>query len=146
MVKLNRKIEEEKPNYFLAIMSVSAVLVIILIGVFVIFFLNNKEKLYGTWNLTKIEENGKSKDIKYNYQMTFYKDNTLVVTENKSKGSKNIVTNYKYKVEKKKIIITLDDEEAEDDISGTYTFKTIGKKLKLTKGDTTMQFKENTGY
>ena len=146
MVKLNRKIEEEKPNYFLAIMSVSAVLVIILVSVFIIFFLSNKEKLYGTWNLTKIEENGKSKDIKYNCQITFYKDNTLVVTENKTKGSKNIVTNYKYKIEKTKVIITLDDEDPENDISGTYTFKKVGKKLKLTTDDTSMEFKENTGY
>ena len=146
MVKLNRKIEEEKPNYLVATISIVAIFLIIIISVFGIFKLSDKEKLYGTWNLVSIEENKKKEDIKYNYQITFFEDNTLTVTDNKKSKGKNEVTNYKYKIDKDVLIITLDDKDAEIDLTGRYSYKVSGKKLKLIKDDKTMNFKVNKGY
>ena len=146
MVKLNRKIEEEKPKYLTATISIIAIFIIILVSVFVIFKLSDEEKLYGTWNLVSIEDNKKKEEIKYNYQITFFDDNTLTITDNKKSKGKNEVTNYKYKIDKDALIITLDDDNKENDISGTYSYKVSGRKLRLIKDDKIMNFKVNKGY
>ena len=146
MVKLNRKKEVEKIDYKGAIIAISALLIIIAVSVFVIFKLSTKEKLYGTWNLVTVTQNNNTENVKYDYQITFFEDNTLTITDNKDTKQKAIVTNYKYEIEKKNITITLEDEEVENDISGTYKVKVNGNKVTLSNDDISMKFTKNKGY